>query len=183
VLVRALDRQLRLHRSIPSPLHSTHPWYSLLFCLGWVAAHAIDFYNDISLIWQVMACDPYLAFFKPGEGFPSGVEYRWMTNSDEPAISVSAPDYVNLVLDWIGDQLNDLTKFPDDAENEVKVYSTPQFAVLCGQIFRRLFRIYGIIYCSFFDTIEALGMTPHLNTCFKHFLYFALSLPSCQNAK
>jgi MOB kinase activator 1 len=96
-----------------------------------------------------------------------------MANRNEPATSVSAPDYVNLVLDWIGDQLNDLTKFPDDAANEVKVYSTPQFAVLCGQIFRRLFRIYGYhLLLSFFDTIEALGMTPHLNTCFKHFLYF-----------
>ena len=54
----------------------------------------------------------------------------------------------------------------------MQVYSTPKFAILCGQIFRRLLRVYGIIYCSFFATIDALEMTPHLNTCFKHFLYF-----------
>ena len=143
-----------------------------MFDSGWVAAHAIDFYNDIILIWHVMACDPYISCFKPGEGFPSGVEYRWAPNPDGPAISVSAPDYVNLVLKWIEEQLNDPTKFPVDAKDEMQVYSTPTFAVLCGQIFRRLLRVYGIIYCSFFATIDALEMTPHLNTCFKHFLYF-----------
>merc|ERR1719237_1527239 len=53
------------------------------------------------------------------------------------------------------------------------VFSKRQpFATLCGQIFRRLFRVYGIIYSSFFGTLEALGMAPHLNTCFKHFMFF-----------
>ncbi|KAI2501799.1 Mob1/phocein family [Fragilaria crotonensis] len=91
-------------------------------CAGWVAAHAIDFYNDVILIWHVMACDPYISCFKPGEGFPSGVEYRWAPNPDGPAISVSAPDYVNLVLKWIEEQLNDPTKFPVDAEDEMRVF-------------------------------------------------------------
>jgi MOB kinase activator 1 len=139
---------------------------------GWVAVHAIDFYNDICLIWQVMASDPYLSSFRPGEGFPSGVEYRWSASPDEPAVSVSAPQYIELVLQWIANQINDPAKFPEDEEDEKRVYSTPQFAALCGQIFRRLFRVYGIIYSSFFGTLEALDMAPHLNTCFKHFLYF-----------
>eukprot|EP00957_Ditylum_brightwellii_P164535 12526992-Ditylum_brightwellii.AAC.1 len=41
-------------------------------CAGWVAVHAIDFYNDVSTLWAVMATDPYLKSFRPGEGFPSG---------------------------------------------------------------------------------------------------------------
>mmetsp|Transcript_14425 Transcript_14425/g.23850 ORF Transcript_14425/g.23850 Transcript_14425/m.23850 type:complete len:226 (+) Transcript_14425:78-755(+) len=141
-------------------------------CAGWVAVHAIDFYNDLCLVWQVMASDPYLTSFRPGEGFPSGVEYRWSASPDEAAISVSAPQYIELVLGWIGDQINDPNKFPEDEDDEKRVYSTPQFAALCGQIFRRLFRVYGIVYSSFFGTLEALDMAPHLNTCFKHFLYF-----------
>jgi MOB kinase activator 1 len=119
----------------------------------------------------VLADDPYLTSFKPGEGFPSGVEYRWSDNN-QAAESVSAPQYISLVLTWVAEQLNDPSHFPDDPEEEIMVYSTPQFAVLCGQIFRRLFRVYGILYSTFFGTLEALDMAPHLNSCFKHFLFF-----------
>ena len=145
-------------------------------CAAWVAVHAIDFYNDVSTIWAVMAEDPYLDSFRPGEGFPSGVEYRWSEGSgrDATTISVSAPVYIEKVLQWIADQINDETKFPDDDDEAeaLRVFQTPQFAALCGQIFRRLFRVYGIIYSSFFGTLEALQMAPHLNTCFKHFMFF-----------
>ena len=178
-------------------------------CAGWVAVHAIDFYNDVSTIWAVMAGDPYLSSFRAGEGFPSGVEYRWSespaaaegaaagagtaggqgagagtgaaggAHSSMPppgghAVSVSAPVYIEKVLRWIQDQINDETKFPDDDDEAeaLRVFQTPQFAALCGQIFRRLFRVYGIIYSSFFGTLEALGMAPHLNTTFKHFMFF-----------
>jgi len=141
-----------------------------------VAVHAIDFYNDVSTIWAVMASDPYLKSFSPGEGFPSGVEYRWSEESDRGTVtvSVSAPVYIEKVLQWIVDQINDEKKFPDDDDEKesLRVFQTPNFAALCGQIFRRIFRVYGIIYSSFFQTLEALGMAPHLNTCFKHFMFF-----------
>jgi MOB kinase activator 1 len=144
--------------------------------------HAIDFYNDVSTIWAVMSTDPYLNSFRPGDGFPSGVEYRWSEttatagghNSSAEAVSVSAPVYIDKVLDWIAEQMNDESKFPDDDDEDkaLRVFQTPQFAALCGQIFRRLFRVYGIIYSSFFGTLEALEMAPHLNSCFKHFMFF-----------
>lgn len=34
-------------------------------------------------------------------------------------------------------------------------------------IFKRLFRVFAIIYCSHFDNIEQLGAAAHLNTSFK----------------
>ena len=121
-----------------------------------------------------MSTDPYLNSFRPGEGFPSGVEYRWSDQTGGVAVSVSAPVYIDKVLAWIAEQINDQTKFPDDDEEEkaLRVFQTPAFAALCGQIFRRLFRVYGIVYSSFFGTLEALEMAPHLNSCFKHFMFF-----------
>jgi len=129
-----------------------------------------------------MSSDPYLDSFRPGDGFPSGVEYRWSEpsknstegSSTSSAVSVSAPVYIEKVLQWIADQINDESQFPDDDDEAeaLRVFQTPEFAALCGQIFRRLFRVYGIIYSSFFGTLEALGMAPHLNTCFKHFMFF-----------
>jgi len=144
-------------------------------CAGWVAVHAIDFYNNASTIWAVLANDPFLSTFGPGEGYPSGVEYRW-SEANGNAVSVPAPTYIEKALLWIADQINDEAKFPDDDDEEeaLRVFQTPAFAALCGQIFRRLFRVYGIIYSSFFGTLEALGMAPHLNTCFKHVSCFRI---------
>jgi hypothetical protein len=39
-------------------------------------------------------------------------------------------------------------------------------------IFKRLFRVYAHIYHSHFQHIMSLGLEYHLNTCFKHFIYF-----------
>jgi hypothetical protein len=39
-------------------------------------------------------------------------------------------------------------------------------------IFKRLFRVYAHIYHSHWDVMVTLGAEAHLNTCFKHFMYF-----------
>lgn len=39
-------------------------------------------------------------------------------------------------------------------------------------IFKRLFRVYAHIYHAHFPRIVSLGEEAHLNTCFKHFLFF-----------
>ena len=39
-------------------------------------------------------------------------------------------------------------------------------------IFKRLFRVYAHIYHTHFQHIMLLSAETHLNTCFKHFIYF-----------
>ena len=39
-------------------------------------------------------------------------------------------------------------------------------------IFKRLFRVYAHMYHSHWDLMVSLGAEAHLNTCFKHFMYF-----------
>jgi hypothetical protein len=39
-------------------------------------------------------------------------------------------------------------------------------------IFKRLFRVYAHIYHSHWDVMVSLSAEAHLNTCFKHFMYF-----------
>ena len=48
----------------------------------------------------------------------------------------------------------------------------PNFTAVVQTIFKRLFRVYAHIYHSHFRSICALGEEAHLNTCFKHFMYF-----------
>ncbi len=52
------------------------------------------------------------------------------------------------------------TPFPKNFQQVVKV------------IFKKLFRVYAHIYHSHFQKIVGLGAEAHLNTCFKHFIYF-----------
>eukprot|EP00581_Thalassiosira_minuscula_P019420 CAMPEP_0183716662 /NCGR_PEP_ID=MMETSP0737-20130205/10484_1 /TAXON_ID=385413 /ORGANISM="Thalassiosira miniscula, Strain CCMP1093" /LENGTH=214 /DNA_ID=CAMNT_0025945957 /DNA_START=346 /DNA_END=990 /DNA_ORIENTATION=- len=150
---------------------------------AWVACHCVDFYKDVSAIWKwILATaadvDPSINIegkkFRPDDlGFSHGdVEYRW--SSEE----VSAPEYVTRALQWIGDQINDETKFPRDTIDEAEarsIFQTPSFAALCGQIFRRIFRVYGILLTTFSSTVETIdGMTIHLNMSFKHFMFFCM---------
>jgi len=39
-------------------------------------------------------------------------------------------------------------------------------------VYKRLFRIYAHVYSTHFDQLRRLGANAHLNTCFKHFVYF-----------
>jgi hypothetical protein len=39
-------------------------------------------------------------------------------------------------------------------------------------IFTRLFRCFAIIYCHHYTKLDQVAGTPHLNTSFKHFLYY-----------
>ena len=51
-------------------------------------------------------------------------------------------------------------QFPKNFQNIIKI------------IFKRLFRVYAHIYHSHFNHIMILGLEYHLNTCFKHFIFF-----------
>ena len=47
-------------------------------------------------------------------------------------------------------------------------------------IFKRLFRVYAHIYHSHFKQVVSLDEEAHLNTCFKHFIFFTMVRASCQ---
>jgi MOB kinase activator 1 len=113
----------------------------------WVAMNFVAFYNDVSTIWDVIKDDPSLITFGPGEGFPPNVQYRWMEGFGEDIkyISVSSPVYIATVLKWIEGQINSI--FSGDCNSAAAVsFLSPDFGLLCWQIFRRLYRVYAIIY-------------------------------------
>ena len=148
-------------------------------CAAWVAIHLIGFYNDVAAIWAKLRNDPDLQKLGPGEGFPDGVEYLW--RGDDKSIQpilLSAPAYMDKVLEWSCDQLSDTSKFPDmknqslEDNNTIQLLKRPEFAMLCGKVFRRLFRVYGIIYATMFGYLEEKDTTLRLNERFKHFLFF-----------
>ena len=48
----------------------------------------------------------------------------------------------------------------------------PNFRDVVKNICKRLFRVFAHMYHSHFHTMCSLGEEAHLNTCFKHFIFF-----------
>jgi len=71
-------------------------------------------------------------------------------------------------MTWVQDQLDDETLFP----SKIGVPFPPNFQTIAKTILKRLFRVYAHIYHQHFKEIVSLGEEAHLNTSFKHFVYF-----------
>ena len=56
-----------------------------------------------------------------------------------------------------------------------------RFRSQAAQIYKRLFRVYAHMYHSHMGVILELELENHLNTCFKHFIYFALQFDLIQD--
>eukprot|EP01041_Mallomonas_annulata_P013700 gene13700-29126_t len=77
----------------------------------WLAANTVDFFNEVSLIWGIVA-ETSLPPMSVGEGFPSGFEYRWQDSITKSVRRCSALEYVENVMTWIEEQINNDQIFP-----------------------------------------------------------------------
>ena len=93
------------------------------------------------------------------------------------------------MITWIEHQIDDPRIFPPPNSQQstyiVFVISRPvvhnsctevaypaDFRVRVSGIFRRLFRVFAHIYYSHFEQMVSLDADKHLNTAFKHFVFF-----------
>ena len=96
-------------------------------------------------------------------------EYLWADGTTiKKPISCSAPRYVDYLFTWVQNLLEDERIFP----TEIGTPFPPDFLEYIRNIFKRLFRVYAHIYYCHFERMGQLGAEPHLNTCFKHYMYF-----------
>ena len=70
----------------------------------------------------------------------------------------------------VQNQLDDESVFP----SKIGVPFPKNFQTIIKTIFKRLFRVYAHIYHAHFPRIVSLGEEAHLNTSFKHFIFFVL---------
>ncbi|CAI5467847.1 unnamed protein product [Closterium sp. NIES-64] len=134
----------------------------------WLAVNTVDFYNQVNLLYGTLTefCTPeHCPTMSAGPKY----EYRWADGVHvKKPLEVSAPKYVEFLMDWIETQLDDSTIFPQ----KLGVPFPPHFEKVVRTIFKRLFRVYAHIYHSHFQRIVSLKEEAHLNTCFKHFILF-----------
>ncbi|KAJ0030272.1 hypothetical protein Pint_13491 [Pistacia integerrima] len=130
---------------------------------------AVDFFNQVNILYGTLTefCTPSDC---PSMTAGPTYKYRWADGvTIKNPIEVSAPKYVEYLMDWIEVQLDDESIFPQ----KLGAPFPPNFRdYFVKTIFKRLFRVYAHIYHSHFQKIVSLKEEAHLNTCFKHFVLF-----------
>ena len=134
----------------------------------WLAVNTVDFYNAISMLYATLAeycTDGSCPTMCAGPKY----EYRWADGVKvKKPIACTAPQYVDYLLSWVESQVDDEALFPQAQGADFP----SNFPDVVRKIFTRLFRVYAHIYHSHFPQICTLGAEAHLNTLFKHFIYF-----------
>lgn len=136
----------------------------------WLAVHTVDFFNEVSLLYGTISdfCTPDSC---PIMNAGADYEYLWADGTTHKTpIKVAAREYVDLLMTWIEGQINDGELFP----TSVDVPFPRKFQDAVRVIFKRLFRVYAHIYYQHFERVISLGAEAHLNTCFKHFIFFII---------
>ncbi|CAL9779902.1 unnamed protein product [Musa acuminata subsp. burmannicoides] len=134
----------------------------------WLAVNTVDFFNQVNLLYGTLTefCTPENC---PTMTAGPKYEYRWADGVQiKKPIEVSAPKYVEYLMEWIEVQLDDESIFPQ----KIGAPFPPNFKEVVKTLFKRLFRVYAHIYHSHFQKIVSLKEEAHLNTCFKHFILF-----------
>jgi MOB kinase activator 1 len=75
---------------------------------------------------------------------------------------------IEYLISWVENQIHNETIFPQEMGVDFPI----NFLQIIKVIFKRLFRVYAHIYHAHFSDIMVLEIEAHLNTSFKHFIYF-----------
>lgn len=116
-------------------------------------------------------------------------EYLWQDSENfKRPTKMSAPEYIEHLMAWVQSNVDNEQMFPSriGMSQRSSVYidllltraflpGVPfpkTFPSLLRQIFKRLYRVYAHIYCHHYPVVVHLGLEPHLNTSFKHYVLF-----------
>lgn len=134
----------------------------------WIAVNTVDFFNQINMLYGTITdhcTEESCTVMSAGPKF----EYLWADGTSvKKPIKCSAPKYIDYLMTWVQDQLDDESMFP----SRIGVPFPKNFVTIAKTMLKRLFRVYAHIYHQHFQHVVNLGEEAHLNTSFKHFIYF-----------
>ncbi|XP_052149932.1 MOB kinase activator-like 1A [Oryza glaberrima] len=134
----------------------------------WLAVNTVDFFNQVNFLYGTLmefCTSSTCPIMSAGPKY----EYRWADGVKvKKPVQVSAPKYVEYLMDWVESQLDDEAIFPQ----KIGAPFPQNFREVIRTIFKRLFRVYSHMYHSHFQMILKLKEEAHLSTCFKHFVLF-----------
>jgi MOB kinase activator 1 len=110
-------------------------------------------------------------------------EYLWQDNEKyKKPTKMTAPEYVEHLMSWVQGNVDNeqlfpsrIGRWPRKHPGTAKSSGVPfprNFRPLLLQMFKRMYRVYAHIYCHHYAVVMNLGLEPHLNTSFKHYVLF-----------
>ncbi|KAI5966493.1 MOB2 [Candida pseudojiufengensis] len=132
----------------------------------WLALNIFEFFGNLDSFYSLIS-----EFVKP-DLFPTmnagpTTNYLWVDGSGQ-AINLPACQYIDYVITWISNKINDQENFPT---KNGAIF--PQFFIKdIKNISRQMFRIFAFIYFNQFDKIIHLNLEAHFNSFFAHFISF-----------
>lgn len=132
----------------------------------WIALNIFEIFNNLNQFYGV-----FVEYITP-EAYPTmnagpNTNYLWV-DSNGQSINLPAAHYIEYVLTWISNKLNDQSVFPTKNGGAFP----PNFMKDCKNISRQMFRIFAHIYHNHFDKIIHLSLEAHWNSFFAHFVSF-----------
>ena len=114
----------------------------------WVAVNTVDFFNQINMLYGTITefcTEERCPIMSAGPKY----EYHWADGQTvKKPIKCSAPKYIDYLMTWVQDQLDDEALFP----SKIGVKFPPHFQSSVKTILKRLFRVYAHIYHQHFMT-------------------------------
>lgn len=134
--------------------------------MEWVAVNIFDFYTNLNEFYgSITECCTQQAC--PTMSAGQALSYTWI-NQDRKSVHLPAPTYIDYVMTWIQNLLNDEGVFPTKSGQDF-----PQsFPSTVKHVYRQLLRVFAHIYHAHYHQILHLRSEPHFNSLFAHFLAF-----------
>jgi len=134
--------------------------------MEWVAVNIFDFYTNVNEFYGVITecCTQQSC---PTMSASPTLNYTWI-NQDRKSVHLPAPTYIDYVMTWIQNLLDDENAFPTKSGHDFP----PNFPAVVKHVYRQLLRIFAHIYHAHYAQILHLRSEPHFNSLFAHFLAF-----------
>ncbi|KZT42643.1 hypothetical protein SISSUDRAFT_1058415 [Sistotremastrum suecicum HHB10207 ss-3] len=132
----------------------------------WVAVNIFDFYTNLNLFYGVLTecCTSQSC---PTMSAGPQLDYTWI-DQNRRQIKLAAPTYIDYVMTWVQNLLDDDLVFPTKAGREFP----PNFPSTTKHIYRQLLRVFAHIYHAHYHQLLHFRSEPHFNSLFAHFLAF-----------
>ncbi|OBA23390.1 hypothetical protein METBIDRAFT_9661 [Metschnikowia bicuspidata var. bicuspidata NRRL YB-4993] len=130
----------------------------------WLSLNIFEMYGNLNQFYGVIS-----EYVTP-EQYPTmnagpDTNYMWKDNLGQ-AVNLPACQYIDYVLTWISNKLNDQSVFPTRNGGAFP----PTLVKDCKNIARQMFRIFAHIYHNHFDKYVHLSLEAHWNSFFAHFI-------------
>ncbi|KAJ3927401.1 MAG: Mob1/phocein [Lentinula lateritia] len=134
--------------------------------MEWVAVNVYDFYTNLNEFYGVLSecCTQQSC---PTMSAGQTLNFTWI-NQDRKSVNLPAPTYIDYVMSWLQNLLDDESVFPTKSGQDF----APSFPATVKHVYRQLLRVFAHLYHAHYHQILHLRSEPHFNSLFAHFLAF-----------